>query len=381
MNLVELAGWAAGVTDIPSDLRETARLQQLAARGATRHPASGPIDHIFWSSPGGGVPASWEDRDGTVGELLLAAAVANEVCARVAASWLAQPGELDLGGLWAQVVQALRAGDTPVLNVEAGPLPVSGGLGRVWLSRAHGFALTPVQLPQRVAVEAIAEVLRRHQIAADKPLRPDQWHRCVVRAPIWTVQAEQASKGALEDSISSAVGALAVRQTLSPDCWGREGWTAAECEAADAVAACVEVVHDPSFSWELLAHAGRCGFIGREDLLSAALDIPGPDGMGDLVELLRTRPHQLLSAGGNGDVTNFDPIAFRTVVPVDIRLETIRGGAWTEYRHLAEGSRGWFPEDTERRVLALRAAGDQGVAARPSDLPDDAPAAEWVDLL
>ena len=381
MNLVELAGWAAGVTEVPSDLRETARLQQLAARGATRHPGRGPIDHVFWSSPGSGVPASWDDRSGTVGELLLCAAVANEVCARVAATWLAHPGELDVGGLWAQVVRALRAGDTPVLDIEPGPLPVSGGLGHRWLSRAHGFALTPVALPQRVAVEAIAEVLRRHQIAADKPLRPDQWHRCIVRAPIWTVQAEQASTGALEDSIAQAVGALAVRQTLTSDCWGRQGWTPAECEAADAVAACVEVVHDPSFSWEVLSHAARCGFIVRDDLLSAALDIPGPVGLGDWVELLRARPHQLLSAGGHGDVSAFDPIAFRTVVPVDIRLETIRGGAWTEYRHLPEGSRGWFPEDTERRVLAFRAGGDEQRAAGPADLPDDAPASEWIDLL
>lgn len=381
MNPVELAGWAAVVDRVPNDLRETARLQQLAARGATRHPSSGPIDHIFWASPGGGVPASWTQRDGTVGELLTACAVANEVCARIAASWLTTPVDLDLGGVFAEVVTALRQGETPRLDVVAGPSNVEGGLGKVWLSRSMGFALTPIHLPQRVAVEAVAEVLRRHRIAADKPLRPDQWHRCVIRAPIWTVQAEQESDGRLERSIARSIGALAVKQELGPDAWTRDGWTDAMKEAADAVASCVEVVHEPSFSWEVLEHAGRAGFLCRNDLLARAVDLPGPDSMGEWVELLRTRPHRLLSAGGAGDVSHFDPVAFRTVLPVDIRLETIRGGAWTEYRHLPEGSRGWFPEDTEKRVLAFRAGDDADIAARPDDLPDDAPASEWIDLL
>ena len=347
-----------------------------------RHPSSVPSDHLFWSSPGAGVAALWQDDQGTVGDLLRAAAVANEICGRVAASWLLHPCDLDLGGLFAEIALSVRAGQEPDLSrVELGPLPVGGGLGSTWLTPCLGLTLTPVHLLQRVAVEATAEILRRHRTAADKPLRPDQWKRCTVRVPIWTLRAELNSNGSLETSIARALGVLAVEQELPAAAWHPDWWSGARGDAAEAVTACIDVVHDPSFSVEVLEHVARSGLCDRAQLVAATLDLPDGWSGPQWVEVLRVNAHRLLLASGGGDLSGFDAKAFRTVLPVEIEIETIRGGVWAERRHLPEGSPGWFPEDTEKRVLALRAAGDEELAQRPSDLPDDAPASEWIALL
>lgn len=379
--MLELAQWAASAREIPADVRERVRLQQLAAMGGSRHPSAAPVDNLFWASLGHGTPALWQAATGTVGELFRAAAVANEVCGRVALSHLLCPVDLDLGGLFAQVGQAVLHGEQPDLrHVQLGPIDVSGSLGRVWLTRCLGIALSPVHLQQRVAVEAVAEVLRRHRVAADKPLRPDQWARCTLRVPTWTLAAEAASDGSLERSIARSVGVLAVEQSLVPQAWEPSWWMGAKGEAASAVSDCVELVQDTSFSLEVIDHVGRSGLCNHADLLAVALDLPDPASLRSWVEVLRVSPLRLLHARAQA-LAEFDPTAFRTVLPVEVELQTIRGGVWTERRHLPEGSPGWFPEDTEARVLALRAAGDEAIAARPSDLPDNAPAEEWVALL
>ena len=115
--------------------------------------------------------------------------------------------------------------------------------------------------------------------------------------------------------------------------------------------------------------------------MEAVLDLPEGWSGRQWLEVLRVNPQRLLLAEGRADLARFDARAFRTVLPVEVELETIRGGVWAERRHLPEGSAGWFPEDTEKRVLELRAAGDEAIAARPSDLPDDAPASEWIAAL
>ncbi|MCP4806989.1 MAG: MmgE/PrpD family protein [Proteobacteria bacterium] len=152
--LSDQARWAASVTfdQLPDDVVQRARLQHLSIAGAVRFSSATPLgaqllgssrgkerlvgspkktnkraalrfhagmaaawdhqDHILWGPVGpGSVCATWSEASGhTLGELLTATVVANEISARLGASGLLAPGSgLGWGGLQAVAAAAATA--------------------------------------------------------------------------------------------------------------------------------------------------------------------------------------------------------------------------------------------------------------------------------
>ncbi len=296
--LDSLCTWARSlrVSDIPDDVQRLARLQHLGAAGAVRasfatpaglrcanglNAGSSPIvgggtaapadaaalhaglsalheydDYLLAGRAGlGSTAATWATPEGhTLGDLLAATVIGNEIGGRIglalllgprhtradtfvpaaaaaaSAAWLngasasdmanaislaLRGGErlgpadlaLDPGMVGARPARAAFAalaggtGDTTILDEGSafyGPLTgqpllgAFGGLGRAWLTRTLVIKPEAGMAWAGPALQGIAEILRRHVRAADKRLRADQVERIEIRAGLLPWAMDQA---------------------------------------------------------------------------------------------------------------------------------------------------------------------------------------------
>jgi len=399
VDLAPLRDWATSVrpSDIPPDVRRLARLQHLAAAplwaaASGRVEATGGEPFVLGGRVSlGALPALWTARRGTVGELLAATVVANEVGARYGLAGMlceralrADPSAADAAALAARA--RAEGGDpvpTPVDEAwwsSRGALPLPGafgGAGRTWLSRTLVVPRVCAHPWDLVAVEAVEEILKRHLKAADKRLRADQVERIQVRLP-WLGWGRAHAGGG---TLARRIGVLVSFHALGP----AELDDSARAEEVDWVESTVHVEHDWTASLRvvggmasglspLFGGAGWSTWRAVRARTKQAGGWPGWD-LDDLGALLRARPDRELAGlrGPAGDLGAVDLGHFRWCLPVEVKLYTTRGGWWPERRSA--------PEGTGEGVEAVARARNPSAAEAVLALPEDAPAAELCDLL
>ncbi len=366
----------------------------------------------------GAVPAAWALAGGhTVDDLLLATLIGNEIGGRVglalllgprhtrtdtfvpaaaaaaSAAWLAG---LDAEGIARAVGAALERGErlTPS-DTSADPAapgaraaraafdaldgggridlldegssfygPLSqqplhgayGGLGKAWLTRTLVIKPEAVMAWAGVAVEGVAEILKRHVKAADKRLRAEQVEKIEVRAGLlpWAMDKAGAdvdtrSPVALAWSLKRAIGVLVARHDLTPADLTPDA-LAEKAGDIEHVASRVEVVHDWALTFGTVERFTRTlgplfARLSPLQLRQVRTRLKEAGGWPqwhrqDLWPIVRARPDRIVRnlQTRQGDLGDVDLDAFRWQIPVEIKLYTTRGGWWPERRALPRGS-------------------------------------------
>ncbi|MFN7146504.1 MAG: hypothetical protein ACK4YP_22205, partial [Myxococcota bacterium] len=266
-----------------------------------------------------------------------------------------------------------------------------GGLGKTWLTRTLVIKPEAVMAWAGVAVEGVAEILKRHVKAADKRLRAEQVEKIEIRAGLlpWAMDkvgsdVDARSPGALAWSLKRAIGVLVARHDLRP-----QDLTAAALEekAGDIehVASRVEVVHDwaltvntvESFTRHLGPLFARLSPLQLRQVRARLREADGwPQWhRQDLWPIVRARPDRVVRnlQARQGDLGDVDLTAFRWQIPVEIKLYTTRGGWWPERRSLPLGTAA--TGDIEAVALAKHGGADAAALAA-ADARSDATA--WV---
>jgi 2-methylcitrate dehydratase PrpD len=269
-----------------------------------------------------------------------------------------------------------------------------GGGGRTWLTRTLVVKPEAAASWAGVALEGVAEILRRHVKAADKRLRAEQVERIEVRAGLlpWAMDRAGADVDArspvsLAWSLKRALGVLVARHALTP----AELTPAALAEKAgdiEHVSSRVEVVHDWGLTLStlegltrtlspLLARLSPRQLRQVQGRLDEAGGWPGWHRQ-DLWPIVRARPDRVLRnlQARQGDLGDVDIAGFRWQIPVDIKLYTTRGGWWPERRAVPAGS--VAAGDIEAVALAKHGGPK---ASQLASVPADTDAAAWVEEL
>ncbi|MEC8425133.1 MAG: hypothetical protein VX000_15215, partial [Myxococcota bacterium] len=301
--------------------------------------------------------------------LCAAPAVHGVEAAALAASGLDAPLDiLDSEGFFAErTPEPLRAAFT--------------GLGQAWLTATLSYKLLPASTFVQTPAESVWEILRRHVKAADKRLRPDQVDSVEVRvaAPAhrFDAHADRAlAPASVPYSIPNAIGVLIVAHELSPAVLTQE-WLSQNESAVKAIAAAVEVVHDPARTAMaagpmLQAIAPLFAGVGTFRLLRLLADAAPRSGAPrrplavDMVRrVMEVRPERVVGALRDAvpDLATARLGEFALHTDVEVLLRTTRGGTWPERRTGPEGAPGWSWEDTRARVLARHGDQADGLAA------------------
>lgn len=278
--------------------------------------------------------------------------------ATMAGRGLATAAAVERGYTAAELAQQGAQGDLELLDRPQGffqahgcthPLPGAlEALGQAWISETLLIKSAPGSLFASTATEALTTILDRHIRAADKRLRPDQWVACRIQAswPTWAMQSA-ATPGltGLPWNLATLFGVLGRGHALSPEQLSAD-WFNKELADIETVAATVRVEHHWAYTVQaglslLETLAPLMGGLGVKDLQAAARSLAAtgpqlgvPVGKDELLALAKVHPRMLLPllSREGGDLSAVDLSSFSFCLPIDIRLETTRGGFWPEKR-------------------------------------------------
>jgi 2-methylcitrate dehydratase PrpD len=238
------------------------------------------------------------------------------------------------------------------------------GMGTVWLTDTITYRSRAIAPAGQTAVEAVAEILRRHVKAADKRLRVDQVERIVVRVP--AAAAGLGVRGAMAPSsipwsVPNALGVLVAQHAL-----GAEDLTPAvlqrRSENIAHVADRVEWVVDRglgarALSAQLAVLGPLFGDFGWKDarqmLLRTLAGQRHPGGPSrERIQVWAELARRLWTQrGATAQLGELDISAWQLHLPVEVELYTTRGGRWPERRSLPEGGPGSSWQQTVAAVV------------------------------
>ena len=275
----------------------------------------------------------------------------------------ADPGEAAWRGV--EAVERAAAGQRGALERLDGPdvgadpercwLPLPAaltGLGRAWLTETVALKHTPGPLAAQVAIQGVAEVLRRHVKAADKRLRVDQLESITVRTGALgcALQDQAPDSTAPEDvvrSLPQLLGVLLTAYELGP-AQLESGWLAENRESIRHVAGRVQVEHDPERSLALLRQVVTVAAPLLADAEGPALRRAarrlhrmlgvewGPGGAGGAAaEPAGSDAGPAAARGGGSGQARLEEWQFR--FDTEVKVFTTRGGSWPERRAIPGG--------------------------------------------
>lgn len=303
------------------------------------------------------------------------------------AARLVARGQEDPGSL------TVLAADSPFWK-EACARPLPGALhgeGHAWLTTTLVVPPEPGAPWTQVAVQAVAEILRRHVKAAEKRLRSDQVERIEIRVPfpVWAAERAAAAHdgpGSLLGSIARLCAVRVAWHALTPALLDDEELVARAEELA-ALASTVDVVHDWGLSVGMVEGFARAvpvfeGF-GPADYRSVRCRLkeagawPGWSPP-DLAAIAKARPNRLVAELLRGRPLDAESLpGFQWHLPVSVRLYTTRGGWWPERRALPAGTEA----GGDLEAVAVERFGDPAAAEALLALPGDTPATTFLDGL